>query len=249
MQQQSKKRWLNIAIVVIVLGTLAATAWYYFSQCDSFDCPSIAEFIAGFGPWSLAAYAVMYIISSPVPFLAPVLSTVGGLLFGAILGTVYTVVIATVSAFVPFFLARRLGREWVESKLRGRRLDEIYQQSGSSQGLWFVLLMRAIPILPWEVQNYVAGLTKVSVLAFLLGTMIGIIPGTFSLVFLGASVTAPDPWQRYAAIALKVVTALVPIVAIYIRNRRDRRRGDKGTSDKVTGEDEEEGYEMGRPGI
>jgi uncharacterized membrane protein YdjX (TVP38/TMEM64 family) len=224
LKEQAKQRWINVAIVVIVLGTFAATAWYYFSQCDAFDCPSVEKFISGFGSWTPLAYAAIYIISSPVPFLAPVLDTVGGLLFGPLLGTLYTIVVATVSAFVPFVLARRLGRQWVEAKLQGRKLDEIYQQSSGSQGFWFILLMRAVPILPWEVQNYVAGLTKVSVPAFVFGTMLGVIPGTFSLVFLGASVTSPDPWQRYAAIVLKIITALVPVVAIYIRNRRNKRK-------------------------
>lgn len=140
----------------------------------------------------------------------------------------YTIIVAAVSALVPFTLARRLGREWVESKLKGQRLDEAYQQSSGSQGFWFVVLMRAVPILPWEVQNYVAGLTKVSVPLFLLATMLGIIPGSFSLVLLGASVADPTPLQLTIAIGLKVATALVPVVAIYVRNRRAKKNASEG---------------------
>jgi uncharacterized membrane protein YdjX (TVP38/TMEM64 family) len=219
-----RQRWINVAIVVVVFGTFAATAWYYFSQCDAFDCPNVERFIRDFGPWAPLAYAFIYIVSSPIPFLAPVLSATGGLLFGAGLGTLYTIVIAAISALVPFVLARRLGREWVESKLKGKRLDEIYEQSGGNQGFLFILLLRLIPLLPWEIQNYVAGLTKVSVPTYILATMLGIIPGTFSLAFLGSAVTDPSSWQFWAAIALKVVTALIPAVAIYIRSRRNKRK-------------------------
>ena len=219
-----KQRWINVAIVVVVFGTFAATAWYYFSQCDAFDCPNVERFIRDFGPWAPLAYAFIYIVSSPIPFLAPVLSATGGLLFGAGLGTLYTIVIAAISSLVPFVLARRLGREWVESKLKGKRLDEIYEQSGGNQGFLFILLLRLIPLLPWEIQNYVAGLTKVSVPTYILATMLGIIPGTFSLTFLGSSVTDPGSWQFWAAIALKVVTALIPAVVIYIRSRRNKRK-------------------------
>jgi uncharacterized membrane protein YdjX (TVP38/TMEM64 family) len=158
-----------------------------------------------------------------VPFLAIALSAAGGRLFGTTPGTVYTIIIATTSALVPFTMARRLGREWVESKLKGKKLGKIHEQSAGDKGFIFVLLMRLIPILPWEVQNYVGGLSKVSVITFVLATMLGIIPGTFSLVFLGSSIGDPGAWQFWAAIALKVVTALIPVVAVYVQNRRQKQ--------------------------
>jgi uncharacterized membrane protein YdjX (TVP38/TMEM64 family) len=223
-EQPKTSKWIQIVLLLIILGTFVAMAWYYFSMYDEFNRESLEHFIRRFGPWAPLAYAAIYIISAPVPFLAPVISAVGGLLFGIVGGTLLVLVVATASAFVPFYLARQLGREWVESKLEGKRLDEIYQQSEGSKGFTFVLLMRLIPVLPWEVQNYVAGLTKVSPATFIAGTMLGIIPGSFSLVFLGDAVTDPTSWQFFAAVALKIATALVPVVAIWVRSRRSKER-------------------------
>ncbi|MDY6874814.1 MAG: TVP38/TMEM64 family protein [Chloroflexota bacterium] len=222
MKEQSRQQWINVMLVVVIVGVFAATAWYYFSMYDQFNRRNLEAFIGGFGPWAPLAYAAIYVISAPIPFLAPVLSAVGGLLFGIVWGTCLVLIVATGSAFVPFYMARRLGRDWVESKLEGKRLDEIYQQSAGGGGFVFVMLMRLIPLLPWEVQNYVAGLTKVSPLIFIAGTMLGIIPGSFSLVFLGAAATDPTSWQFVAAVALKIVTALIPVVAIYVRSRRSK---------------------------
>ena len=230
MKKESKQQWINILLVIVIFGVFAVTAWYYFSQYDEFSRDNLEAFIGGFGPWAPLAYAAIYIISAPIPFLAPVLSAVGGLLFGIVWGTVLVLVIATTSAFVPFYMARRLGRDWVESKLEGKRLDEIYQQSEGGKGFVFIMLMRLIPVLPWEVQNYVAGLTKVSPLTFIAGTMVGIIPGSFSLVFLGAAATDPTSWQFFAAIALKIVTALIPVVAIYVRSRRAKKDASEGVT-------------------
>ena len=224
-EQPKQNKWLQILLLVVILAVFVATAWYYFSLYDEFSRENLESFIRGFGPWAPLAYAAIYIISAPVPFLAPVISAVGGLLFGIIWGTLLVLVVATASAFVPFYLSRQLGREWVEGKLKGKRLEEIYQQSEGSKGFTFILLMRLVPVLPWEIQNYVAGLTKVSPLIFIGGTMLGIIPGSFSLVFLGAAATDPTSWQFFAAVALKIATALVPVVAIYIRSRRNKRMG------------------------
>ncbi|MCP4543433.1 MAG: TVP38/TMEM64 family protein [Chloroflexi bacterium] len=223
MEEQSKQKWINRGIVAFIFLSILGATLYYFSQCDEGVCLSLAEFVEGFGPWAPLAFAALYIVSAPIPFLAPLFSAMAGVLFGTLLGTVYTIIIAAVSALVPFILARRLGREWVESKLKGQKLEKAYRQSSGSQGFWFVVLMRAVPLLPWEVQNYVAGLTKVSIPLFLFATMVGIIPGSFSLVFLGASVADPTPLQLTIAIALKVATALVPVVAIYVRSRRGKK--------------------------
>ena len=222
MRTQSRQRWINVALVVAVLVVLGVTAQIYFSQCGTFDCPNVAEFVRGFGPWSPLAYAALYIASSPVPSLGTVLSATGGLLFGPGLGTLYATTVATVSSLVPFFLARRLGHDWVESRMRGKRLEEIYRQSSGSNGFIFVLLMRLIPILSWEVQSYVAGLIHVSVPAFILATMIGIIPGTFFHVLLGSSVADLTSWEFYVAVAPNGIMILVPVVVIYVRNRRSK---------------------------
>lgn len=222
MKNESRQQWINILLAVVIFGVFAVTAWYYFSMYGEFNRENLEAFIGGFGPWAPLAYAAIYVISAPIPFLAPVLTAVGGLLFGVVWGTLLVLVVATASAFVPFYLARRLGRDWVESKLEGKKLAEIYQRSEGGKGFIFVMLMRLIPVLPWEVQNYVGGLTKVSPLIFIAGTMMGIIPGSFSLVFLGAAATDPTSWQFFAAIALKIVTALIPVVAIAVRSRRGK---------------------------
>ncbi|MDY6874813.1 MAG: TVP38/TMEM64 family protein [Chloroflexota bacterium] len=223
MRTQFKQRWTNVVLVVFILGVFAVTAWYYFSQYDEFSRENLWAFIGRFGAWAPLAYAAIYIISSPIPFLAPVLGAVGGLSFGAGLGTLYTIIIATVSALVPFTLAQRLGREWVKSKLRGRKLDVAYQQSGGSKGFLFILLMRLIPVLPWEVQNYVVGLTKVPLPTFVLATMLGIIPGTFAFTLLGSSAGEDTAsWQFIIALVLVVLMmVVVPVVATYIRRRGD----------------------------
>lgn len=223
MKAKSKHRkWLHIPLVIMIFGLFAVTAWYYFSMYETFNRENLQDFIVNFGAWAPVVYAVIYVVSAPIPFLAPVLSTVGGLLFGALWGTFLVLIIATGSSLVPFVMARQLGREWVESKLQGKKLDEIYQQSEGGKGFTFVVLMRLIPVLPWEVQNYVGGLTKVSIPTFVLGTIAGIIPGSLSLVLLGATATDPTSWQFVVAIVFKVFTALIPVIYLFFKNRKTK---------------------------
>ena len=220
-KRQTQRFLLNLALVVIVLGALSGSAIAYFSQYRRFSRENVAAFIDQFGPWAPLAYAGVYIVSSPVPFLAQALSTAGGLLFGPVYGTLYAAPVATASALIPFTIARRLGREWVESKLEGQRVNQIYELTSGRSGFTFVLLLRLVPILPWEIQNYVAGLSKASVPAMLIATLIGTTPGTFLLALLGSSVAEASPTRFVLAVLLLGFTSLgIPPIIILRRNRR-----------------------------
>jgi uncharacterized membrane protein YdjX (TVP38/TMEM64 family) len=215
------RKWLQIPLVLFVFAAFGALAWAYFGRYDRFSSANLRAFVGEFGGLAPLAYAIVYIVSAPVPGLASLLSPVSGLLFGALWGFLLVILVATLSSLIPFGLSRLLGREWVASKLAGKKLGRFYAQSGGQGGFLFVLMMRLIPVLPWEVQNYLAGITQVSVPVYLLATAIGIIPGSFALVLLGDSAADPMSWRFIFAIALNVVVIVgTPVTAALLRRRK-----------------------------
>jgi len=214
--------WIQILLISVLLVSFGLLVYAYFSQYDTFNSENLQSFVDGFGPWSLAVYVAIYLIGSPIPMLSTVFSAAGGLIFGPVAGPFIVILTATISSLIPFMLARSLGREWVEARLQGKNLEDVYKQSEGGKGFTFILLMRLVPVIPWEIQNYIAGLTKISVVTFLLATILGILPLSTSLVLLGASAREPGSWQFYAAIGLTVVVMLIPILIMAIRRRRNR---------------------------
>jgi uncharacterized membrane protein YdjX (TVP38/TMEM64 family) len=218
------RKWFHIPLVILIFGIFGVTAWYYFSMYDKFNSKNVQDFIRGFGAWAPVAFAVIYTVSAPIPLISLVLSPLSGLLFGTLWGTVLVVGVATFSSLIPFTLSRQLGQEWVESKIKGKKLDEIYQQTAGQGGFTAILMMRLVPVLPWEVQNYVAGLMKITLPAYLIATALGIIPGSFGLVFLGEAVTDPTSWQFFAALGINgIVMIVAPLVFGTIRRRNKKK--------------------------
>ena len=217
------QKWINVVMIAVVVLSISVIGTIYLLQCEEMNCPSVEAFVRSFGVWAPVIFGVVYFASSPIPLIAPVLSAAGGLVFGPLLGTLLVIVFATGSSLIPFFLARRLGSDWIANKLKGKNIENMYKKSEGSGGFLFVLLMRLIPVLPWEIQNYVGGLSKVPVLTFVLATLLGIIPGSFSLVLLGSSITDPTSWQFYFAIGLNLVIALIPTLTIYFKRRKEKR--------------------------
>ena len=220
MKKQSN--WVTFLFLLAFLALVGLAARTYFSQYPELTSDNLERFISGFGPWAVAVYVLAYLLSSPIPFLAPVLSATGGLLFGSLLGAALAILIAAATSLVPFSISRRLGREWVEAKLQNSKLNNIYKRLDTGNGFTFILLLRLVPLMPWELQNYLAGVTRVSVPTYLLATLLGSTPLTLCLAILGDAAKNPSSWQFAGSVALTAVVLVTPILIFYLRTRKKK---------------------------
>lgn len=150
----------------------------------------------------IALYAVLTLLAFP----GAVPSAASGVLFGTALGTLLTVVGATIGATGAFLLARRIGRAEVERIAGARmgRLDAWLER----RGFVAVLYARLVPLVPFNVLNYAAGLTSLRTRDYVVATAVGIIPGSFAYTALGGSLDDPASPEFIAAAALIVMLAV-----------------------------------------
>lgn len=159
----------------------------------------------------MAIYIVQTALSLPG---AAVLSLAAGAIFGAAMGTLYANIAATAGACLAFLVARYLLRDAVLDRF-GTRLEGLNREL-EQRGLNYLLFLRLVPIFPFFLINLAAGLTRLPLTTFLVGTMIGIIPGGFVYCNAGASlatITSPSGIvspRVLGAFALLGLFALVP---------------------------------------
>lgn len=180
---------------------------------------NVQNFLEQSGPWAPIAYMLVYTIAPAFALPGTPLSLAGGYLFGGLWGTLYTVAGAGTGATLAFLLARYLGRDFVGRMLKGkvRTLDE----GIADHGFQVIFFLRLIPLIPFNLLNYAAGLSRVRLRHYVLATYVGIIPGTFAYVYLGASLTSIGSWQFFAAIGLLVLLMLVPLIYRRVKRRRE----------------------------
>lgn len=111
---------------------------------------------------------------------------------------------------VVFWLARLLGNKLV-SKKSNEKWDKLGKQL-QQKGFIYILLLRLIPIFPFDFISYGAGVSKVNFTAFLSGTLLGIIPGTFAYSFLGSSFLDEKKSYIFIAVIVFVLVTLIPLV-------------------------------------
>jgi phosphatidylserine/phosphatidylglycerophosphate/cardiolipin synthase-like enzyme/uncharacterized membrane protein YdjX (TVP38/TMEM64 family) len=215
--------------VTIVLLTLAALAamWRWTPLRELVALESLVRMARALDESSIAPVLVLaaYVIGGllVVPVTALIAAT--GIVFGPVLGSVYALSGAVLSAAVTYGIGQRIGRHAVR-KLAGSRLNRITRRL-AKKGTLAIVIVRLLPIAPFSVVNAVAGASHIRLREFLIGTVLGMLPGVLAIVLfvdrVSAAVTDPRP---YNFLTLAAVGLVVVAIAVFIHRRlvRGERR-------------------------
>jgi uncharacterized membrane protein YdjX (TVP38/TMEM64 family) len=134
-------------------------------------------------------------------------------IFGWKFGTLYSWAGALLGAGLDFGIARWYGRPVVERFISVKYLiftDTFFKR----HGVLAVFITRLIPIVPFKVISYGAGLTKISLLQFTVATAIGQTPAIVLYSILGQNLT-----HDFKMVA--VITSLLIIAGLVVYYYRD----------------------------
>jgi len=137
------------------------------------------------GIWAPIIYIALYTAATVLVLPSTALNLTGGAIFGPWLGTLWTSIAAVIAAVVAFAFTRTVGRDLVARRLAGRwqAMDAEMLQGG----LFYMFAIRLLPIIPYGLVNFAAGLTSIQFRDYLLGTILGTVPGVLPFVMLGSS--------------------------------------------------------------
>ncbi|MGP1373611.1 MAG: TVP38/TMEM64 family protein [Almyronema sp.] len=173
---------------------------------------SLIEFLTCAGHWRSLAFMTAHVLATAIGVPGTLLVIVGGAVFGLFWGTVWSVVGATLGAIAAFGLARYLLHDWFKQRF-GQwplliRLNQVVKQ----RAFHCVLAVRFAPISPFNVINFLFGLTVVPLKPYALGTFLGIIPGTLAYTWLG--VTGRQALDQQNFLPLAIALSLLGLLSL-----------------------------------
>ncbi|SDD99533.1 Uncharacterized membrane protein YdjX, TVP38/TMEM64 family, SNARE-associated domain [Paenibacillus sp. UNCCL117] len=137
----------------------------------------VSEVLGSLGWLGYVGGALLILLHSLLPFIPFVVAAgVNVLLFGFWGGLAVNYSFACLGAIIAYFLARNLGRVWVQRKLADYSFLGKVNSMLERYGLWCVAASRVIPVLPASVISIGAAFMKIRTRHFILGTLIGNIP-------------------------------------------------------------------------
>ncbi len=191
------------------------------------------------GPLILFA---LYMISCLLMLPSLILTIGAGSIFGVLKGTILVSACSTAGASAAFLTGRYLARERIARRFGRNESFRLIDEAVAAEGWKIVFLTRLSPAFPFNVQNYLYGLSGVSFRDYVLASWIGMIPGTVMYAYIGSlaadlatlgaegRVRTPAEWGL--TIAGFVATVAVTIFVTRIARRALRKRIPKSAETK-----------------
>ena len=202
--------WLTtICLIATVIG---------FIVIGGIDSQQLQAYLNKTGIFAPIIYIVIYTICTLLILPSTPLNLTGGAIFGLWKGTLWTTIAALVAAIAAFAFTRTLGRELIAQKLAGRwQAVEAEIRLG---GLFYVFAIRLLPIIPYGLVNFVAGLTSIRFKDYFIGTLLGTVPGVLPFVMMGAGISQLSQGKILPLMGALALTGMLVGGATWYRRRR-----------------------------
>lgn len=211
--EKIKKLLLILLMIILIIGSLYLTNRYGISQ------DQIRNWIQDRGIWGPVVYVLLLTILPLLLFPDSVIVIAGGLTFGLFWGTVLTVIGSVLGAIIAFWIARYLGQGVAQKLLKGKLVSFDWEING----FVLILLLRLIPLFPFKIVSYSAGISQVKFAPYFWATTIGSLPGILAYVNIGDKSTQVGNSSFYWAFLILIGLSLITIPGKrYLQNRQNK---------------------------
>jgi uncharacterized membrane protein YdjX (TVP38/TMEM64 family) len=219
--QQKKKRFFQS--IPFLIGTLLggllllAAIWHYLPFPEGSE---VKDLFLKFENqriqplWILSIYGIAGLMFIPVNILILATASIYGGLQAFIYATLGSIFNAALSYWVGYFLGKRTIQKIFSEQVRGlaHKMEE--------KGILPIIIIRLLPIAPYTMVNFIAGAFKISFKNYLLGTFLGMIPGTLFLIVFQRSFIDMIVAPTYGNVFFFALISLLVVLALFTFRRR-----------------------------
>ena len=217
------RRLIGVGMLAFALALLAV-AWRWTPLREWINLASLVALARQLEAMPFTPVAVVggYVAAGLIMVPVTLLIAVTGIVFGPVFGTLYAIGGAMLSAAVAFGIGRWLGRETVQ-KLLGTRINKLSKRI-ARRGILAMVVIRMLPVAPFTVVNMVAGASHIRFRDYLLGTLLGMLPGiTMTVTFVHHLAEAVRNPSTGTVAVLAAVTASIILLAVGLQKLLKRR--------------------------
>lgn len=168
------------------------------------------DYILSYGIIAPMIFVAIYTFLPITFFPASLLTIVAGLSFGVARGSFYTIIASLTGSTLAYFIASYFGKD-VVVKLAGKKAQWI-KSNIEGNGFDTILIMRLLPIVPFNIVSYSAGLAGISYTKYILATALGVLPEIFIYTYAGSVIIDGGIANIGVAITLLLVLTVITMI-------------------------------------
>jgi phospholipase D1/2 len=179
--------WGKLAGIALAIAALVAL-WHFTPLAHVATAEAAIKWGKAFGeqPWAPFALMAAYTPACLVMFPRPLITLAAVIAFGPYLGFFYSLTGICLSSAVTWFMGRHMRRDTVR-RIAGPKLDRMIEVL-KKHGLLAMTLLRLVPLAPFAVESIVAGAIRMKLWHVVVGTAIGLLPGTLTTTVFGDAI-------------------------------------------------------------
>jgi phospholipase D1/2 len=185
--QPHKPAWTKLALIAFVIVAFTVL-WRWTPLAHTVSAERVLDLAHDFGSrwWAPLVVMAAYTPACLVMFPRPLITLAAVIAFGPWLGFLYSLMGIVASSVVTYYIGRRMRRDTVR-RLAGPKLDRMIEVL-KKYGLIAMTLLRLVPIAPFAVESIVAGAIHMRLWHVMVGTAIGLLPGTLATTIFGDAI-------------------------------------------------------------
>lgn len=219
-----KRPLMKMTRVRLILMILAVVAAGFAIQgmgfsLDDWNPQKVRQQVLNYGWWG--PFIFLIIFGQPlIPLPVSVFGLAAGLIFGPWFGFTLAALGSLTRAAGGYGVGRFMGNEKVE-RLLHRHVNTVHT-SLKSNGFKTVLLVRLVPNLPFDFQNYILGSTGVAFVPYVMATILGTLPWMVCFVLVGNSVMEMDDMKNVLIVLIGMgsIILLNLLLKVFLKKKK-----------------------------
>lgn len=191
------------------------------------DTKVVIAYLRSYGKMAAVVSFILMVLQSiaaPIPAFLITLSNAA--IFGWVKGAMLSWSSAMAGAALCFFLARALGRDFVErltSKGAMESVDVFFERYGK----YAILICRLLPFVSFDFVSYGAGLTSMSFWSFFIATGVGQLPATIVYSYVGGTLTGGAQKLFVGLLTLFALSIMIGIAKKIYNDKQKKKAGEE----------------------
>ena len=187
--KQRSARWLILGIGLFIAAA-AVVLWRYTPLAEWASPERVAEWMERVrtSPWAPVIVVGAFIVGGFIMFPLTLLITATAVVFSPAIAIILSLAGSIANAFALYLVGHRLMRNTMTHAF-GSYVEKLRRALDRS-GVIAVATVRMVPIAPFTLVNLAAGAIDVRLRDYLLGTILGLLPGTIALTAFGHQIRA-----------------------------------------------------------
>jgi uncharacterized membrane protein YdjX (TVP38/TMEM64 family) len=205
-----------VKILPFILSIIAIFLIFHLGT-PTINIDVLAEFLRALGPFGVSVTLILMIISSIIGLIFALPIAAATIIYDFYLVVAMTYIGLLIGSLVTFYLSRKLLRNFFEKRFSNNPIVKKYNHHLEKNGILMTIFFRIILLIPFELVNIGAGLSKIKFKDYLIGTIFGIIPCVVVNVYFIKNANS----SGYDVLLPLLVNVCFSIIPLFSRRVRD----------------------------